>query len=196
MNDYGPTLNDFFKSKGKASIYAKRISKRPEMRELKHNLATSMKGAKVPRNFWARDLAGRISENIESILDIPITTILLAAWSRHAEISKYRDTVKYKPSMIYQVSLFDHEISSEHHPSIDAYLGKNVTIGTLRFHIILSFLLKGVILTIQDGKIMRVNLGSCAGEGSLECSGLRLVRMNSRALTLPGSLDLGSGIEI
>lgn len=195
MDSHEPTLKSFFKDGKHAKEIAKKISKNPKFLELKRNAKKKLKGMKVPGYFY-NDLPQKIIEKIDDLIDIKILDILIKAWIKCGEILKYRDTKKYPSNEVFQVHLFDHEIISEHYPYLEVTLNRGVALSKIEFKLFLTFLLKGIILEIQNAKVVKIHVGSCTGQGTLEYAGIRLLRKTSEPVKFPGLIDLGEGIPI
>jgi hypothetical protein len=49
---------------------------------------------------------------------------------------------------------------------------------------------------IEDGRTRKIGTGECQGRGKPHCEGFLLARQEWKKLKIPGSIDLGDGIEI
>jgi len=134
-------------------------------------------------------------QKIKEILNIDIPDIMTNAWSKYSILQQYTDKDYYPPEETYFVEMADHTINSEHNPQIDVVVNKQV-ITTIYFYIVLALSFKGLVLRIQDGKIKGITTGNCLGRGSLYCENRLLLEKETRSFTLPGAIDLGSGIPI
>ena len=142
-----------------------------------------------------RKLSGMIEEKIDDLLDIPIPDILQRAWKKRKEMLKYTDKDKYPPEVTSMVNLLDHTIKSEHNPYLEVKINGNL-IGKIDFHIVLSLVIKGILLKIQDGKITEITTGTIKGKGSVKCEDYVILEKESETFNLPGSINLGDGIPI
>jgi hypothetical protein len=189
QNNKQITLNDIFSS-GKEMLQNRLAIIEPgeKISSLKDSV---LKEAKVS---WP-GVFKQIEEKIPDLLNIGIPDILLMAWNKYSILLKYLDKDKYPPDETFLVNLVDHTIKSEHHPFIEI-LFNEVPKTRIDFTITISLAFKGIILKIQDGKIMEIMTGSCKAKGSVKCENLVLPEMESDSFTLPGSIKLGDGIPI
>jgi hypothetical protein len=140
-------------------------------------------------------LSGKIEEKIDDLLDIPIPDILGRAWKKYKELLKYTDREKYPPEVTSMVNLYDHTVKSEHNPYLEVKINEKL-IGKIDFHIVLSLAIKGILLKIQDGKIIEITTGTIKGKGTVKCEDYLILEKESETFNLPGSIDLGDGIPI
>jgi hypothetical protein len=149
---------------------------------------------KAPGVTW-RVASEEIMQKTGDLLDLTIPEIAVAAWIKCREISQYADTKRYPPSETTIVPLVKHTITSVHNPYIELLVG-NEPIGRVEFEIELNLTLEGVLLHIQDGEIVKIDLGSCQGTGCIKCEGVVVAKSATRDLQLPGSIPLNKGIPI
>ncbi|MGA1408746.1 MAG: hypothetical protein ACO37W_03285, partial [Prochlorotrichaceae cyanobacterium] len=134
---------------------------------------------------------GEILEEIEIAPDI-----LSTAWSKSLELMEYRELLKdAAPDEAVMVPLVNHEVLSEHTPSIELKF-KETLVG--QFEVVINFgsVLEGVMLAIEDRKIKRIQVGSATAAGGIEFSGLTLFEMPEKSLDWNQVIDLGEGIAI
>ncbi len=138
---------------------------------------------------------GPIAEKMVDLLDIPIPTIMVASWKKYKVLLEYLDRVKYPPGEVFLVPMAEHTILSEHHPFIEIKVDER-PVGRIEFEITLSLNVEGILLKVQDGKIMEVVTGNCTGAGKISCENQVLVEKETGSITLPGSIKLGEGVPI
>ncbi|MCX6245992.1 MAG: hypothetical protein NTU98_14965 [Bacteroidetes bacterium] len=136
-----------------------------------------------------------IEEKIGDLLNVGIPDILLGAWKKYQGVRKYLDREKYPPDESYLVSMGEHTVKSEHHPYIEIIINETFK-SRLDFEISLSLDLEGIILKIQDGKILEILTGSCKGKGIVKCENFVILEKESGSFPLPGSIKLGDGVPI
>lgn len=142
-----------------------------------------------------RNLSGLIEEKIDDLLEIPVQDVLRNAWKKYEELRKYTDKEKYPPEVTSLVNLYDHTVKTEHHPYLEVKINENL-IGKIDFHVVLSLVIKGILLKIQDGKITEITTGTVKGKGSVKCEDYVILEKESETFNLPGSINLGDGILI
>jgi hypothetical protein len=184
------TLNQFFSSEQEPSM--KRLTKTEEQDNLAEIKKLISDKAKV---LWplACDF---IFKKLMGALDDNISDIMIEAWGKYKEIIEYADVKKHPPDEANLVPLDEHTISTEYNPEIEITF-KNIPLTkTIHFNITVSLIVNGIILEIQGGKIMKVNIGTCKGSGSIKCEGFEILKKETSPFTLAGPIDLGQGITI
>jgi hypothetical protein len=138
---------------------------------------------------------GAVIEKVNDLLDIDTKDILIGAWKKREELSKYADTDKYPPGQTFLVSLFEHTVASKHEPYVEVLVnGKEV--GRIKFGIDLELKLKGATLKIDGGKIVGVSTGTCEGKGAVRCEGVPILERETQPFTLPGNIHFDPGIPV
>jgi len=64
------------------------------------------------------------------------------------------------------------------------------------FDISAEFKLKGLMLKIENGKIVEVEAGSCEGSGEIKVEEHELLHKDFGPTSMPGKVGLGSGIPV
>ena len=136
-----------------------------------------------------------LSRSVEALLNVSLLDVLRRAWNKTKELARYRDREKYPPDKTYIVPLAEHTIRSRHTPHLEIRINEQPA-GRIDFEIRLEVALKGLHLHIQDGRIRKIDTGECRGKGKLLCEGFLLAQREWKKLEIPGSIDLGEGIEI
>lgn len=149
---------------------------------------------KAPGVTWPAAL-GEIVGKIDDLVDIPVSKVVAGAWNKYRLLQKYADTKKYPPSETIMVPLATHTIRSIHKPYVEI-LVEDKPIGTIAFEIDLELTLEGVLLSIQNGKIMEVRIGRCQGKGRVRCEEVVVAERETKEFPLPGSIRLKEGIPI
>jgi len=144
-----------------------------------------------------------MNAKIGEVLDTGIDDVLAAAWKKYKGFQEYADQELHPPGETVLVPLAAHTIQSAHSPHIDLMIRK-VTLGSVHLDVELALQLEGVLLKVQDGKILDVRAGSCQAFGSLKCSvhtkagekELLSLEKETPKFQLAGAVSLGSGITI
>jgi len=184
------TLKHFFEIEHLTEERISEIARSKEFDPIRDKMKKAMKGVPMPASFMEQML-----KQLSDLLHIDIRAILVSAWSNSDEFLAYIDSDKYPPDETILVPLVEHTIASEHSPSLKSFINQ-IPIGEIKFHVDIEFVLKGVILKIQNGKIMEVTVGSCDGKGEVKVGDEVLLERESSPWELPGSIDLGDGIPI
>jgi len=184
------SLNQFFAIKDIPQKELNKIVKSEEFKPVIENVKKKLKGIIVPDLFYEKMI-----KQISELLKIDLRAILLSAWSASDELKKFLDSKNYSEDEIVMVPLAEHKISSEHNPTLKPAINQ-VPIAEITFNIALEFVLKGVILNIQNGVITDVSLGNFAGKGAVK---YRDTTILEKEVNLPdpfGAISLGKGIPI
>ncbi len=86
-------------------------------------------------------------------------------------------------------------MKSDHHPYVEVLLNDQ-PVGRLVFDVQVALVLKGLVLKIQNAKIIAISPGSCQAKGSVAIEKAVLVERALSPLALPGYMDLGEGISL
>lgn len=185
------TIKTFFGLQNGSQDWVSKVAKTQEFARVEQSIAQEIKGIPLPPAFREK-----IVRELPHTLDIDIKYILVWAWREHAEIAKYQDRRKYPPGESHVVPLLEHTVVSKHSPTIQPVVnGKELPIK-LKFDVVLKLKMKGAMLSIRDGKIMEILVGSCIGSGSIQYSGVTILEKETAPYTLPGTINLGEGITI
>ncbi len=191
MNNPQITLNQFFtfKEKDLSQENLSNIESSIKINSLKATITKEAKEFKWPVAF------NEIIKKVEDLLNISIPDIMVAAWNNYRVLLKYTDKEKYASNETFLVPLAEHTIKSAHNPYIEILINGN-SAGRIDFNINISLTLKGIILKIQDAKIMEVLTGTCKGKGTVKCEDFVILEKETESFSLPGSIILGEGIPI
>ena len=138
--------------------------------------------------------AGKIAEHADLLLDTPLTPIFKRVYLQTNILHRYLDRDNYDPEEIVLAELANHEVKSTYSPKLDIVINEQ-PVGSLTFDIELALVLKGLVLKIQDAKIIGIIPGSCHGRGTISFYGHALVQKESESVDLP-ALDFKEGIPI
>ena len=191
MNNAPITLNHFFLFDPQylAQNKLSGLESSEEIVALRNNLSQKARGISWSAAF------GDIFQGIKELLDVKLEDILVEAWKKTQELSKYRDPEKYRPNEIVLVHLVEHTINSELRPTLEVVVN-NLVVEKIEFIIKLALSFKGIILKIKSGKIKEILPGSCKGKGNLAWGKFVLLEEETKSFTLPQSIKLGEGIPI
>jgi hypothetical protein len=136
-----------------------------------------------------------ISKGLWNLLDIRVSEVLVKVWNESGVLKKYLDPDEYKPEDTVLVELAEHEIQSEHHPSLEILINGQKELEIV-IDVKLELSVSGMILKIQDAKIKELKTGWCKAKGAVSCKGLKLLERDTGEIELPGSIEFGEGIPI
>ena len=138
---------------------------------------------------------GNMDQHLARLLDIDVVGVLVNGWNKSRELRKYRDPAAYPPDEVIVAALSKHKLESKHTPHLELVVADR-PVGRLNFQIDLALLIDGAQLTIQGGRIMRIATGKTSGTGTIRCEGVIVGQKEQKLGSLPGRIDLGSGIPI
>jgi hypothetical protein len=132
---------------------------------------------------------------LPELLNIKLADVICGGWNKLRDLAKYTDGDKYPPDQVVLVQLAEHTVSSVHHPYVEILVNGQPR-GRIVFDLSVDLTLKGVVLKIQDAKIMAVKSGSCQARGSLAFEKAVLAEGTLGPFDLPGEMDLGNGLSL
>ena len=156
----------------------------------------------LPKVSW-KVVEKELLQKVGDVLDIGLDRILAGALEKYESLQEYRDPEQHPPGETALVPLADHLVESEHHPHVDLVI-RDFVIGSLNLDVNLTLEIRGLVLKIRDGRILEVCSGSCSGRGSLvgsvksKAGDREFTRLERETpeFQLPGTVDLGEGVEI
>ncbi len=182
------TLGGYFAFESQSPEELAAVVRSEEFAPVRKEVLARLKGAPLPKGFFELVL-----KQLHGLLDIDLRAILLNAWMRSDTLREHVDQKELSEDEALLLRLAEHTITSEHAPALKPSVN-NVPLGEIRFTVKLELILDGVILKIQNGRIMEFIIGSCEGKGELKCGDASIVEKELEAVALEGTVDLGEGI--
>jgi hypothetical protein len=128
------------------------------------------------------------------LLDLDLGGLVIAAWGKWADLTAAaRRTVATQDSSEI-VELAVHTITSTHHPLVEL-LVNDVHLATVRFELAVKFVIKGLVATVQHGRLVAMHSGDCDLTATLAAEGRQLARREAH-LQVPVLVRLGSGLPL
>lgn len=149
----------------------------------------------VPRLVSWTSVQSALSGSLRTALDTPLIDVFADAWKLCATV---RDDVKKSlasPRSQVVLPLAEHEINSALHPSVEVLVGTAI-VCELVFDVTLTTTLEGLLLTLQNGAITAIELGSCCCSGKIAIRQIDLLKRDLFTLKLPGQLHLTKPIVL
>ena len=125
---------------------------------------------------------------VNQMLDIPLGSVLAAAWNKGKEIFDCLDSSRGSPDEDFYVSLVEHEIKSIHRPRLNVFYEKTL-VASEKFEIELSLHLMAVKLRVRNGEVEEALSGACSGSAELRWRDVVLVKGATRDFDLPGRIQ-------
>lgn len=190
MNETTVTLRDLLlpSESGLAEAVQLELRASRAVRELKETLEKH-------KAIWPGTFA-QIVGAIGDLLEVGIIEdIFIKVWNEAQMFQRYLDRNRYPSNETIIVPLAEHTIRSTHRPRLEIRANE-IMLQRIEFEIMLRVTLKGAILEIRDGKIMKVRTGECGGKVELRCEGLLLASEAFETRRLPGEIEFKDGIPI
>jgi hypothetical protein len=190
MSERQFTLQHFFFHSDEDIVHKfKNIESEDAILQLKDKIAKEVRGAD-----WL-GIFSNIADNVKSLFDINVSTLMSTAWNKYRFLLKYLDREKYPPDQTFLVSLAEHTIKSEYRPCIEIYVDQQL-FRKVKFLITILITFEGLTLKIRDGRILEIRTGTCMGKGSFSCENCLILERKTAPFQLPGIIDLGDGVPI
>jgi hypothetical protein len=164
-----------------------------ESREGVMNVRRPLEKARLPGGWVG--LRNKILAEAGGLLDIRLLDVMGWAWKKGRELEAYRDTERYPPDKTFSVPLVEHKITSTHTPHVDIRMNDK-KVGCIHFAVNIEIAIKAMTLEIRNARIKKIHSGDCKAKGRFLCEGVLLAERESKPLDLPGTIDLGEGLEI
>jgi hypothetical protein len=144
------------------------------------------------RNFATES----VSDALNSVLNIPLSDVLAAAWKTRHELREYCDQSKYPPGQVNNYVLAQHTISSNHRPRFQVQFDGTPCGPDIEFDVALSLIVEAACLEIVNARITKATTGTIQGSGQISCAGAILVERKTAKVDIPGKFSFGEGIQI
>lgn len=151
--------------------------------------AVSNKGAK------AHAMAELVLRKLADVLHIEVSTIIGAVWSQSEFLQNYLDRESLSPAEAIDVAVGEHDVSSNHQPSMDIILN-GVSLGTVAIDIDVGLTFEGMVLNIESWKLAGINPAACSMFGTISCLGITLVEKDAEPVELPETLRFKKAMPI
>jgi hypothetical protein len=152
------------------------------------------RGLHLPERLRAA-AAGKIADQVSSLLDVSIAEVLGRAWNTLHEVREHADPATHPPGVDSTVTLAHYTVESEHTPRIELRTLDEL-IGALEFPVTLTLDLERGTVVIRDGSIRAVRPGLGKVTGKVSCAKVTLRQLGPETITLPGELRLAEPIRI
>ena len=157
-------------------------------------LRGSVDRAQVPGG-WAGIRNKILLEAAGGLLDIRLLDVMNWAWKKGGELEAYRDVQKYPPDKTFSHPLIERQIKSTHKPYVEIRMNQKI-VGIVHFLVNIEIAIRAMRLEIQNARIKKIHAGDCKAKGSFFCEGFLLAERETNPIDLPGTVDLGEGLEI
>ena len=142
----------------------------------------------------------QVVEQVRAAFSTPLYEVLAAGWRTRPEARALADPAGRTPGEAVAVELAEHAVKWSCEPVVEVVADVGGVAGAalaeVRFRLAVEIVVRGGVLVVQDGRLMRVDAGELDVSGSLAVEGVALCEHEKR-LTVPGSLRFGeAGVPI
>ncbi|MEO6924897.1 MAG: hypothetical protein ABI142_13810 [Bryocella sp.] len=149
----------------------------------------------VPRLVSWTSVQSAVAGSLQTALHTPFLDTLADAWKVYDALrSDVKQSIESPQSRIVS-TLAEHEIKSVLHPTIEVLLGA-APICELVFDVSMTTVIKGLLLTLQNGAIIAIEIGSCSTSGKIATHAIDLLKRELFTFKLPGELLLKKPIPL
>lgn len=152
----------------------------------------ALRAASSGLKFVSGEVCAKLAEQCDQI---SIIDMLANIWNQYQMLDEYTDKEKYPPGKTSSAILFDHDVESDQHITVEVS-AVPLPPCNIDFRIAAGLTIKGIALKIENGCIHEVLAGSLEGEGTISAGPFQLVRKKIDAITLPGRVRLKQPIPI
>ncbi len=166
------------------------IAEALEEGDVASSLTSALSGLSMPgRRASIRELANVTT----GLMDLPILQLLLAGWQKYDAL---QDAARRTAgtSLVEVVDLAVHRITSVHHPYVEILVDEKL-LATMHFHLSLEFLIRALVVSVSDGRIVAFHSGDTDLEAVLSMEDVELRRFQGH-LSLPLEVSLKQGIPL
>ena len=195
MKNSNITLSELFRAKERLKEKAAELADKEKLKIFKEKLAEEAQNITIPDAFYQK-LLEKMLDQVDQLLKIEVTEILVKTWGESEELQneikseKSEEAEQDDEDPDGEIPLVKHTIISKHEPSLKLKFGERVALGELKFTIEVKFIIAGVVLKVEGGKITHFNIGSCTGEGEVKWGDLPLLELETTFVELPDFIDL------
>lgn len=127
------------------------------------------------------------------LLDLGLDTLIVEGWRTLGDLQEAAKRTR-EAGGSEVLDLASHSITSTHQPRIELRLDE-VPVATMEFELSLTFVLKAVVATVRDGRLVSLHSGVCDVDGSLSVQDQPLASRSGH-FELPLLIQLGEGLPL
>ncbi|MGB7820501.1 MAG: hypothetical protein WBL35_17410 [Ornithinibacter sp.] len=135
-----------------------------------------------------------VSEAALGLLELDLTDVLVAGWTKHSALRAAGRRTKAAPGTFETVQLAEHRISWEATPYVDVLLS-GLRLGRLQLTLGVTVDVTGLAASVSAGRLAALVAGDALVEVSLS-AGETPVASRSRRLDVHTELGLGDGLRL
>lgn len=157
-----------------------------DVTSLKNQVSGVLKG--VP---WAH-LEQTVCDKLAATLNMNAMDLIASAWEKYQVLRESAEQSKSGETVF--VPLEEHSVDLDLHPYVEIRFGQQ-PLKKIEFDVTVTIKLDGLVLKVENEKIVAVEAGTCQGSGEVQVKNITLWQHDFDPIEL-GKISLGDGIAI
>ena len=157
-----------------------------DVTSLKNQVSGVLKG--VP---WAH-LEQTVCDKLAATLNMSAMDLIASAWEKYQVLRESAEQSKAGETVF--VPLAEHSVDLDLHPYVEIRFGQQL-LKKIEFDVTVTIKLDGLVLKLENEKIVAVEAGTCQGSGEVQVKNITLWQHDFDPIEL-GKVSLGDGIAI
>ncbi|MGE3177816.1 MAG: hypothetical protein AB7O32_10115 [Vicinamibacterales bacterium] len=191
MSNQEPTLKHLFaveQGPGGTSPEASGSGSRPGV-PVGDSVGVALENAKIEPSA----LTSAVRDSLVPLLDVRFSTVIVGAWTKSRLLRQYREKSREAPQDVFLLSLAKHAIRTKFKPAIELLINEK-PVESLPLEIGVQLELQGLVLKIQNGRVLELRPGQCEASGTITCRDYPIAERKSQRFQLPGVLAIDEEI--
>lgn len=159
---------------------------REDVTSFKNQVSGILKG--VPWTHLEQTVCNKLSE----ILNMDAMDLIASAWEKYQVLHESAEQSKSGETVF--VPLEEHSVDLDLHPYVEVRFGQQL-LKKIEFDVTMTIKLDGLVLKLENEKIVAVEAGICEGTGEVQLKNISLWKHDFDPIEL-GKISLGNGIKI
>jgi hypothetical protein len=141
-----------------------------------------------------RAVGDHVAEVAHDLVDLDFDDIIVDGWRKFAALHAAAERTCAEGGSSEVVDLASHSITSTHTPRVELEIDGS-PVATLTFELSLTFTIRAVVATVNEGRLVRLGAGLVDVQGSLTAAGKQLAKRSGH-FDLRLLIRLGDGIPL
>lgn len=139
---------------------------------------------------------GRVTEALhEQLAVIDLGEVAVGAWSRIQELHAAAERTLANPAAREDVSLIDHEVTSEHQLAIELWLDGHLLVA-LTVDLVFTLIIVGITAVVRRGRLVQLRSGEVRASGRLRWHDHDLATSPPLTASAGSVVQLGAGVPL
>lgn len=139
-------------------------------------------------------VAQELATATDRLLSLNLADIAAGGWKKYQALTEAARSTRDRPNARKSVTLVTHLIESSHRPKVEL-LVNDVSMTLIEIGLQLTFTMAGVRAIVEQGRLTKIESGSCTVAGSIAIQQVELTK-KEREFDVPGVVRLGNGLEL